>query len=229
MRIAYETVRDDGTSYLVLVRLQVVWLFKSGPHFILSKLVALVFYLVIVPGIPRKSNHHRWCRPFYFCPHHMVLSSAQVTILNISAKRLSVLEESLEPNQTLMSNSFLLKQCERCRCGSGRCLSLVPKAPGNWVTKDEMVKQMRPGSVIVDSRWPKWHYRDSWPCDHAMNPSMKNTVFSTMPLQISLVRLLVLQPSPNQCHSSLYRSIGWQRFCTCNLWRWGLASRCDHL
>lgn len=60
-----------------------------------------------------------------------------------------------------------------------------------------MVKQMRPGSVIIDVAVDQGGVIET--ADRVttplMNLFMKNTVFSTM-LLISLVRLPVLQPLP---------------------------------
>jgi len=75
---------------------------------------------------------------------------AQVTILDISAKRLSVLEEVFGHQiQTLMSNSFNIEASVRdADVVIGAVL--IPGAKAPKLVTDEMVKQMRPGSVIVD-------------------------------------------------------------------------------
>ena len=75
---------------------------------------------------------------------------AQVTILDISAKRLSVLEEVFGSQiQTLMSNPLNIEASVRdADVVIGAVLIPGAKAP-KLVTND-MVKQMRPGSVIVD-------------------------------------------------------------------------------
>lgn len=65
-----------------------------------------------------------------------------MTILDISAKRLSVLEEVFGSQiQTLISNSFNIE-------ASVRDADVVIGAILKLVT-DEMVKQMRPGSVSL--------------------------------------------------------------------------------
>ena len=75
---------------------------------------------------------------------------AQVTILDISAKRLSVLEESLVAKiQTLMSNPLNIEASVRdADVVIGAVL--IPGAKAPKLVTDHMVKQMRPGSVIVD-------------------------------------------------------------------------------
>lgn len=75
---------------------------------------------------------------------------AQVTILDISAKHLSVLEEVFGSQiQTLMSNSFNIEASVRDAdmvIGS----FLIPRVKAPKLVTDDMVKQMHPGSVIVD-------------------------------------------------------------------------------
>ena len=73
-----------------------------------------------------------------------------MTILDISAKRLSVLEEVFGNQiQTLMSNSFNIEASVRdADVVIGAVL--IPGAKAPKLVTDEMVKQMRPGSVIVD-------------------------------------------------------------------------------
>ena len=75
---------------------------------------------------------------------------AQVTILDISAKRLSVLEEVFGSQiQTLMSNPFNIEASVRdADVVIGAVL--IPGAKAPKLVTDDMVKQMRPGSVIVD-------------------------------------------------------------------------------
>ena len=75
---------------------------------------------------------------------------AQVTILDISAKRLSVLEDVFGHQiQTLMSNPFNIEASVRdADVVIGAVL--IPGAKAPKLVTDDMVKQMRPGSVIVD-------------------------------------------------------------------------------
>ena len=75
---------------------------------------------------------------------------AQVTILDISAKRLSVLEEVFGSQiQTLMSNPLNIEASVRdADVVIGAVL--IPGAKAPKLVTDHMVKQMRPGSVIVD-------------------------------------------------------------------------------
>ncbi len=75
---------------------------------------------------------------------------AQVTILDISAKRLAVLEDVFGHQiQTLMSNPFNIEASVRdADVVIGAVL--IPGAKAPKLVTDDMVKQMRPGSVIVD-------------------------------------------------------------------------------
>lgn len=72
-----------------------------------------------------------------------------MTILDISAKRLSVLEEVFGSQiQTLMSNSFNIEASVRdADVVIGDIL--IPGAKAPELVTDEMVKQMRPGSVSL--------------------------------------------------------------------------------
>ena len=75
---------------------------------------------------------------------------AQVTILDISAKRLSVLEDVFGHQiQTLMSNPFNIEASVR-EADVVIGAVLIPGAKAPKLVTDDMVKQMRPGSVIVD-------------------------------------------------------------------------------
>ena len=73
-----------------------------------------------------------------------------MTILDISAKRLSVLEEVFGSQiQTLMSNPLNIEASVRdADVVIGAVL--IPGAKAPKLVTDHMVKQMRPGSVIVD-------------------------------------------------------------------------------
>ncbi|MBW5090355.1 hypothetical protein I5817_08650 [Streptococcus pneumoniae] len=74
---------------------------------------------------------------------------AQVTILDISAKRLSVLEEVFGSQiQTLISNSFNIEASVRDADVVIGAI-LIPGAKAPELVTDEMVKQMRPGSVSL--------------------------------------------------------------------------------
>ncbi|HEU6563321.1 TPA: NAD-binding protein [Streptococcus pneumoniae] len=74
---------------------------------------------------------------------------AQVTILDISAKRLSVLEEVFGSQiQTLISNSFNIEASMRDADVVIGAI-LIPGAKAPELVTDEMVKQMRPGSVSL--------------------------------------------------------------------------------
>lgn len=72
-----------------------------------------------------------------------------MTILDISAKRLSVLEEVFGSQiQTLMSNSFNIEASVRDADVVIGAI-LIPGAKAPELVTDEMVKQMRQGSVSL--------------------------------------------------------------------------------
>lgn len=72
-----------------------------------------------------------------------------MTILDISAKRLSVLEEVFGSQiQTLISNSFNIEASVRDADVVIGAI-LIPGAKAPELVTDEMVKQMRPGSVSL--------------------------------------------------------------------------------
>lgn len=75
---------------------------------------------------------------------------AHVTILDISAKRLSELEDLFGHQiQTLMSNSFnIAESVKEADVVIGAVL--IPGAKAPKLVTDEMVSKMRSGSVIVD-------------------------------------------------------------------------------
>ncbi|MGZ7238596.1 alanine dehydrogenase, partial [Streptococcus pyogenes] len=74
---------------------------------------------------------------------------AKVTILDISAKRLAELEDIFGNQiQTLMSNPFNIAEAVKdADLVIGAVL--IPGAKAPKLVTDEMVKSMRPGSVIV--------------------------------------------------------------------------------
>lgn len=72
-----------------------------------------------------------------------------MTILDISAKRLSVLEEVFGSQiQTIISNSFNIEASVRDADVVIGAI-LIPGAKAPELVTDEMVKQMRPGSVSL--------------------------------------------------------------------------------
>ena len=129
--IAYETVRDSQGQLPLLVPMSEVagrMAVQIGAHFLTKQAGGSGVLLGGVPGVPK----------------------GKVTILDISAKRLSVLEEVFGHQiQTLMSNSFNIEASVRdADVVIGAVL--IPGAKAPKLVTDEMVKQMRPGSVIVD-------------------------------------------------------------------------------
>ena len=131
--IAYETVRDSQGQLPLLVPMSEVagrMAVQIGAHFLTKQAGGSGVLLGGVPGVPKGKVTIIGGGVVGTHAARIALGlGAQVTILDISAKRLSVLEEVFGHQiQTLMSNSFNIEA---------------------RVT-DEMVKQMRPGSVIVD-------------------------------------------------------------------------------
>lgn len=130
--------------------MQVVWLFKSELTSLLSKLVALVFYLVVYQVFQKGKVTIIGDGVVGTHAARIALGlGAQVTILDISAKRLSVLEEVFGSQiQTLMSNSFNIEASVRDADVVIGAI-LIPGAKAPELVTDEMVKQMRPGSVSL--------------------------------------------------------------------------------
>ena len=134
--VAYETVRDTQGQLPLLVPMSEVagrMAVQIGAHFLTNKLAVQEFYSVGFLVFLRKSNHYRWWCVGTHAARIALGLGAQVTILDISAKRLSVLEDVFGHQiQTLMSNPFNIEASVREADVVDRC-SIVPgaKAP-NW-------------------------------------------------------------------------------------------------
>ena len=102
-------------SSFLWVRLQVVWLSKSVLTSWRNKLVVLEFFLGGVPGVPKGKVTIIGGGVVGTHAARIALGlGAQVTILDISAKRLSVLEDVFGHQiQTLMSNPFNIEASVR--------------------------------------------------------------------------------------------------------------------
>lgn len=75
---------------------------------------------------------------------------ANVTVLDISAKRLAYLDDIFGGRvQTLLSNSYNIANAVRSADLVVGCV-LIPGAKAPKLVTEEMVKSMRPGSVLVD-------------------------------------------------------------------------------
>ena len=98
----------------------------------------------------KESNHYRWWCRWYTRSTYRSWFRCQVTILDISAKRLSELEDVFGHQiQTLMSNPFNIEASVR-EADVVIGAVLIPGAKAPKLVTDDMVQQMRPGSVIVD-------------------------------------------------------------------------------
>ena len=129
--IAYETVRDTEGQLPLLVPMSEVagrMAVQIGAHFLTKQAGGSGVLLGGVPGVPK----------------------GKVTILDISAKRLSELEDVFGHQiQTLMSNPFNIEASVR-EADVVIGAVLIPGAKAPKLVTDDMVQQMRPGSVIVD-------------------------------------------------------------------------------
>ena len=148
--IAYETVRD---SQLLVPMSEVAgrMAVQIGAHFLTKQAGGSGVLLGGVPGVPKGKVTIIGGGVVGTHAARIALGlGAQVTILDISAKRLSVLEEVFGHQiQTLMSNSLNIEASVRdADVVIGAVL--IPGAKAPKLVTDEMVKQMRPGSVIVD-------------------------------------------------------------------------------
>lgn len=148
-----ETVRDNQGQLPLLVPMSEVagrMAVQIGAHFLTKQAGGSGVLLGGVPGVPKGkvtiigggvvgTHAARIARGL----------GAQVTILDISSKRLSVLEEVFGSQiQTLMSNSFNIEASVRDADVVIGAI-LIPGAKAPELVTDEMVKQMRPGSVSL--------------------------------------------------------------------------------
>ena len=120
-----------------------------------------------------------------------------MTILDISAKRLAVLEDVFGHQiQTLMSNPFNIEASVRdADVVIGAVL--IPGAKAPKLVTDDMVKQMRPGSVIVDVALTKVGLSKQQTVSQRIRSQFtKNMACSIMPLPISQGLSLVPLLSP---------------------------------
>ncbi|MFR6600103.1 MAG: alanine dehydrogenase [Streptococcus sp.] len=122
---------------------------QIGAHFLTKQELVLVL-LGGVPGVPKGKVTIIKIVVGTHAARIALGLGAQVTILDISAKRLSVLEDVFGSQiQTLMSNPFNIEASVRdADVVIGAVL--IPGAKAPKLVTDDMVKQMRPGSVIVD-------------------------------------------------------------------------------
>ena len=149
--IAYETVRDSQGQLPLRVPMSEVsgrMAVQIGAHFLTKQAGGSG---VLLGGVPKGKVTIIGGGVVGTHAARIALGlGAQVTILDISAKRLSVLEEVFGHQiQTLMSNSFNIEASVRdADVVIGAVL--IPGAKAPKLVTDEMVQQMRPGSVIVD-------------------------------------------------------------------------------
>ena len=150
--IAYETVRDQEGHLPLLVPMSEVagrMAVQIGAHFLTKQEGGSGVLLGGVPGVPKGKVTIIGGGVVGTHAARIALGlGAQVTILDISAKRLSELEDLFGHQiQTLMSNSFnIAESVKDADVVIGAVLIPGAKAP----KLVEMVSKMRPGSVIVD-------------------------------------------------------------------------------
>ncbi|MBP2622884.1 alanine dehydrogenase [Streptococcus oricebi] len=152
--IAYETVTDSDGQLPLLVPMSEVagrMAVQIGAHFLTKQEGGSGVLLGGVPGVPKGKVTIIGGGVVGTHAARIALGlGAQVTILDINAKRLSVLEDVFGHQiQTLMSNPFnIAENVKDADVVIGAVLIPGAKAP-KLVTED-MIKEMRPGSVIVD-------------------------------------------------------------------------------
>ncbi|VKX97034.1 L-alanine dehydrogenase [Streptococcus pneumoniae] len=150
--IAYETVRDNQGQLPLLVPMSEVagrMAVQIGAHFLTKQAGGSGVLLGGVPGVPKGKVTIIGGVVGTHAARIALGLGAQVTILDISAKRLSVLEEVFGSQiQTLMSNSFNIEASVRDADVVIGAI-LIPGAKAPELVTDEMVKQMRPGSVSL--------------------------------------------------------------------------------
>ncbi|CVU26052.1 alanine dehydrogenase [Streptococcus pneumoniae] len=148
-----ETVRDNQGQLPLLVPMSEVagrMAVQIGAHFLTKQAGGSGVLLGGVPGVPKGKVTIIGGGVVGTHAARIALGlGAQVTILDISSKRLSVLEEVFGSQiQTLMSNSFNIEASVRDAYVVIGAI-LIPGAKAPELVTDEMVKQMRPGSVSL--------------------------------------------------------------------------------
>lgn len=148
-----ETVRDNQGQLPLLVPMSEVagrMAVQIGAHFLTKQASGSGVLLGGVPGVPKGKVTIIGGGVVGTHAARIALGlGAQVTILDISSKRLSVLEEVFGSQiQTLMSNSFNIEASVRDADVVIGAI-LIPGAKAPELVTDEMVKQMRPGSVSL--------------------------------------------------------------------------------
>ena len=152
--IAYETVRDQEGHLPLLVPMSEVagrMAVQIGAHFLTKQEGGSGILLGGVPGVPKGKVTIIGGGVVGTHAARIALGlGAHVTILDVSAKRLSELEDLFGHQiQTLMSNSFnIAESVKEADVVIGAVL--IPGAKAPKLVTDEMVSKMRPGSVIVD-------------------------------------------------------------------------------
>lgn len=148
-----ETVRDNQGQLPLLVPMSEVagrMAVQIGAHFLTKQAGGSGVLPGGVPGVPKGKVTIIGDGVVGTHAARIALGlGAQVTILDISAKRLSVLEEVFGSQiQTLISNSFNIEASVRDADVVIGAI-LIPGAKAPELVTDEMVKQMRPGSVSL--------------------------------------------------------------------------------
>lgn len=152
--IAYETVRNPFGQLPLLIPMSEVagrMSVQIGAHFLTKQEGGSGVLLGGVPGVEK--GHITIIGGGVVGTQAARVSlgfGAKVTILDISAKRLAELEDIFGNQiQTLMSNPFNIAEAVKdADLVIGAVL--IPGAKAPKLVTDEMVKSMRPGSVIVD-------------------------------------------------------------------------------
>lgn len=152
--IAYETVRNPFGQLSLLIPMSEVagrMSVQIGAHFLTKQEGGSGVLLGGVPGVEKGHITIIGGGVVGTQAARVALGfGAKVTILDISAKRLAELEDIFGNQiQTLMSNPFNIAEAVKdADLVIGAVL--IPGAKAPKLVTDEMVKSMRPGSVIVD-------------------------------------------------------------------------------
>ena len=152
--IAYETVTNSGGQLPLLTPMSEVagrMAVQIGAHFLTKQAGGSGVLLGGVPGVPKGKVTIIGGGVVGTHAARIALGlGAQVTILDISAKRLAELEDVFgHAIQTLMSNPLnIAASVKEADVVIGAVLLPGAKAPK--LVTEEMIQAMRPGSVIVD-------------------------------------------------------------------------------
>ncbi len=196
--VAYETVRDLKGQLPLLVPMWVRLLdgWKMGAHFLTKQEGGSGVLLGKFWCSQRKSHHYRRWGRWNPCSLYRFGPGAQVTILDISAKRLSVLEDVFGHQSKPSYPTYLTLKPANCDADVATGAVLIPGAKSPKLVTDDMVKQC-PGSDRRRCSWPVVGLlRQQTATTHTEPVYEKHVLHMPLPIfQLSLIHALPTHPS----------------------------------